>query len=160
VRALQVGRGCFAVPGPPKPCLLRIALATRVSRSTALIARNLSLLHEILAPAPDALMLADAPPAALLEPAPDALSALILADGRPAALLARAPDALVLADAPPLALLAPAPPALMLAEGSRRCPPRRTPCTGSSVPGVRGCGDHTIRLATGNGWQEFDGWPA
>jgi hypothetical protein len=42
-------------------------------------------------------------PAAILAPAPDAL---VLAEGRPAAILAPAPLALVLADAPPAAILA------------------------------------------------------
>jgi len=60
-----------------------------------------------------ALVLADAPPPALLALAPDAL---VLADTRPPALLASAPDALVRADARPPALIALAPDALVRAE--------------------------------------------
>jgi hypothetical protein len=45
--------------GFPKPCLARTALTTRFSRSTALRAGLVSLLHAILAPAPDALVLAE-----------------------------------------------------------------------------------------------------
>ena len=78
-----------------EPRLRRTALATRISKSTALRAGLPSLLPAILAPAPDALVLADAPPAAILAGAPDAL---VLADASPAALLALAPFALVLAD--------------------------------------------------------------
>jgi len=43
----------------PEPCLLRTALTTRVTRSTALRAGLLGLLQALLAPAPDALVLAD-----------------------------------------------------------------------------------------------------
>ena len=62
----------------PEPCLLRAALTARVSRSTALRAGRLSLLLALLALAPDALVLADASPAAILALAPDAL---VLAEG-------------------------------------------------------------------------------
>jgi hypothetical protein len=68
-----LGRSSF-----PKPRLTRTALATRVPRSTALLAHLVSLLHAILALAPDALVLADATPVAILAPAPDAL---VLAEG-------------------------------------------------------------------------------
>ena len=64
--------------GVPEPCFPRTALTTRFSRSTALRAGLVSLLHAMLALAPDALVLADASPAALLAPAP---SALVLAEG-------------------------------------------------------------------------------
>ena len=80
----------------PEPCLPRTALTTRVSRSTALRARLLSLLHAILALAPDALVLADASPAAIPARAP---LALVHANASAVAILARAPDALVLAEA-------------------------------------------------------------
>ena len=80
----------------PEPCLPRTALTGRVSRWGALRAGLLSLLLALLAPAPDA---------------------LVLADGPAAAILARAPPALVLADGPSAAILAPAPPALVLADG-------------------------------------------
>jgi len=43
----------------PEPCLPRTALTARVSRSTTLRAGLLSLRHTILAPAPDALVLAE-----------------------------------------------------------------------------------------------------
>ena len=62
----------------PEPCLPRAALATRVSRPSALRAVFLGLALAILAPAPDALVLADASPVAILAPAPDAL---VLAKG-------------------------------------------------------------------------------
>ena len=62
----------------PEPCLPRTALTARVSRSTTLRAGLLSLLLALLAPAPDALVLADASPAAILAPAPPAL---VLAEG-------------------------------------------------------------------------------
>ena len=62
----------------PEPCLFRAALTARVSKSTALRAGRLSLLLALLAPAPDALVLADGPPAAILARAPDAL---VLAEG-------------------------------------------------------------------------------
>ena len=61
-----------------EPRLRRTALATRVPRSTALLAHLVSLLHAILALAPDALVLADATPVAILARAPDAL---VLAEG-------------------------------------------------------------------------------
>ena len=61
----------------PEPCLPRTALTGRVSRWGALRAGLLSLLLALLAPAPDALVLADGPPAAILAPAPNAL---VLAD--------------------------------------------------------------------------------
>jgi hypothetical protein len=75
--------------------------------------RLISLLVALLAPAPFALVRADARPLALLAFAP---VALVLADARPSALLALAPFALVCADARPPALLAPAPDALVLAD--------------------------------------------
>ena len=56
-----------------------------------------------LALAPDAVVLTDASPSALLAPAP---SPDVLADARPSALLALAPLPIVLADARPSALLA------------------------------------------------------
>ena len=82
-----LGRSSF-----PEPCLPRTALTARVSRSTAVRAGLLSLLLALLAPAPDALVLADASPAAILARAPDAL---VLADASPAAILALASLALV-----------------------------------------------------------------
>jgi len=87
----------------PEPCLPRTALTARISRSTALLAGLVSLLDTILAPAPDALVLADAPPAAILALAP---LALVLADAPPVAIPARAPPALVLAEGGPAAILA------------------------------------------------------
>ena len=84
----------------PEPCLPRTALTARVSRSTALRAGLLSLLLALLAPASDALVLADASPVAILARAP---FPLVLAEcgpkGRPAAILAIAPPSLVPADA-------------------------------------------------------------
>ena len=67
----------------------------------------------VLAPTPDALVLADGRSAAVLALPP---SPLVLADGRSAAVLALAPDALVLADARSAAVLALPPDALVLAD--------------------------------------------
>jgi len=101
----------------PEPCLPRTALTDRVLRSNTWRAGLLRWLHTILAPAPDALVLADASPAAI--PAL-ASPALVLAA---AAILALAPDALVLADASLAAILARA--------GARKGPTCRNPGTGS-----------------------------
>jgi hypothetical protein len=67
----------------------------------------------LLAPAPNAIVLADARPAALLALAS---YAVVLADARPAALLAPASLTVVLADACPAALLAHASNAVVLAD--------------------------------------------
>jgi hypothetical protein len=75
------------------------------------------LLPAILALSSHAVVLADARPAALLAPVP---FAVVLADARPAAFLAPAPSAVVLADARPAELLAPASSAVVLAD-ARPC---------------------------------------
>ena len=66
-----------------------------------------------LAPAPSPIVLADAPPSALLALA---LSPIVLADAPPAALHTCAPSPFVLADAPPSALLALALSPIVLAD--------------------------------------------
>jgi hypothetical protein len=68
----------------------------------------------VLALAPSPLVLADARSAAVLAPAP---SPLVLADARSAAVLALPPFPLVLADARSAAVLAPSPSPLVLADG-------------------------------------------
>jgi len=78
--SLQVGRGCLeaAAPASPSPASRALRLLP-ASRGRPLFSAGLpSFLHAILAPAPDALVLADAFPAALLAPAP---LPLVLADG-------------------------------------------------------------------------------
>jgi hypothetical protein len=65
----------------PEPCYPRTALIARVSRLTAMRAGFLSLLDTLLAAAPDALVLADASPAAILAPAPAAPDTLAEAAG-------------------------------------------------------------------------------
>ena len=66
-----------------------------------------------LAPAPYPIVLADAPPSALLACTP---YPIVLADAPPSAILAPAPLPIVLADAPSSALLAPALSPIVLAD--------------------------------------------
>jgi hypothetical protein len=88
--------------------------------------RLIRVLAALLALAPLALVLADAPPPAFLAAAP---LALVRADARPPALLACAPDALVRADARPPAVIAFVPDALVLSDA-------RPPALLALVPGA------------------------